>query len=187
MTVLYIILKSPATWDPTTARVVFKAETILKTHSIFLTAGYGHFQRLFLISSATTLLRNSFFSTNSPRLPSWGCLDLYRVLQKFFFPEAHRCPFRFLLNNLGFNKTFWCFPRYRIAFTETLCCGKVQLNKSRYREQSSVRETTVNHTSEGGHLVRVRSEIQARRNRLVEIFIRWATIIIWGYSNPYEE
>ncbi|XP_045453562.1 neuropeptides capa receptor-like [Melitaea cinxia] len=55
--------------------------------------------------------------------------------------------------------------RYRIAFKETLCCREVRRKKSRYRDQSSVRETMVNHTSDGSHLVRVRSHSHDRRNR----------------------
>ncbi|XP_032523065.2 neuropeptides capa receptor-like [Danaus plexippus] len=55
--------------------------------------------------------------------------------------------------------------RYRIAFKETLCCRKVHRRKSRYREQSSIRETTVNHTSDGSHLVRVRSRSHEHRSR----------------------
>nr|XP_032523113.1 neuropeptides capa receptor-like [Danaus plexippus plexippus] len=55
--------------------------------------------------------------------------------------------------------------RYRIAFKETLCCRKVHRRKSRYRDQSSIRETTVNHTSDGSHLVRVRSRSHEHRSR----------------------
>ncbi|CAK1542441.1 unnamed protein product [Leptosia nina] len=55
--------------------------------------------------------------------------------------------------------------RYRIAFKETLCCRKVRRKKSRYRDTSSVRETIVNHTSEGTQLVRVRSQSHERRSR----------------------
>nr|XP_026497254.1 neuropeptides capa receptor-like [Vanessa tameamea] len=55
--------------------------------------------------------------------------------------------------------------RYRIAFKETLCCRKVRRKKSRYRDQSSIRETMVNHTSDGSHLVRVRSQSHEHRNR----------------------
>ncbi|XP_026316397.1 neuropeptides capa receptor [Hyposmocoma kahamanoa] len=44
--------------------------------------------------------------------------------------------------------------RYRIAFRETLCCSRIRTKKSKYREHSSIRETMVNHTSEGTHLVR---------------------------------
>ncbi|XP_045487754.1 neuropeptides capa receptor isoform X2 [Pieris rapae] len=53
--------------------------------------------------------------------------------------------------------------RYRIAFKETLCCRKVRRKKSRYRDTSSVRETVVNHTSEGTQLVRVRSQSHEKR------------------------
>lgn len=38
--------------------------------------------------------------------------------------------------------------------------------KSKYRDHSSIRETTVNHTSDGSHLVRVRSQSHDRRNRI---------------------
>ncbi|CAG9571985.1 unnamed protein product [Danaus chrysippus] len=55
--------------------------------------------------------------------------------------------------------------RYRIAFKETLCCLKVHRKKSRYRDHSSIRETTVNHTSDGSHLVRVRSRSHEHRSR----------------------
>ncbi|XP_034836440.1 neuropeptides capa receptor [Maniola hyperantus] len=55
--------------------------------------------------------------------------------------------------------------RYRIAFKETLCCKRVRRKKSRYRDHSSIRETMVNHTSDGTHLVRVRSQSHERRSR----------------------
>ncbi|XP_052744656.1 neuropeptides capa receptor-like isoform X2 [Bicyclus anynana] len=55
--------------------------------------------------------------------------------------------------------------RYRIAFKETLCCKKVRRKKSRYRDQSSIRETTINHTSDGSHSVRIRSHSHERRSR----------------------
>ncbi|KAF9412118.1 hypothetical protein HW555_009294 [Spodoptera exigua] len=64
------------------------------------------------------------------------------------------------------SRHYHTINEYRIAFTETLCCGKVISKKNRYREHSSIRETMVNHTSDGTNLVRVRSEIQHKRNRL---------------------
>ncbi|CAB3232742.1 unnamed protein product [Arctia plantaginis] len=103
-----------------------------------------HFQRLFFI-----------YGTSSPH---YHIINeyLFHVAGAFYYISATVNP---ILYNVMSH-------RYRIAFTETLCCGKVKLKKSRYREHSSVRETTVNQTSDGGHLVRVRSEIQARRNRI---------------------
>ncbi|XP_041969187.1 neuropeptides capa receptor-like [Aricia agestis] len=46
--------------------------------------------------------------------------------------------------------------RYRLAFKETLCCQRATPRRGKYSEQSSVRETVVNHTSDGGGHVRVR-------------------------------
>ncbi|XP_073954382.1 neuropeptides capa receptor-like isoform X2 [Choristoneura fumiferana] len=62
--------------------------------------------------------------------------------------------------------------RYRIAFKETLCFGRSKSKSKYYREHSSIRETTVNHTSDGSALVRVRSQSQDRRNRLSHMVFR---------------
>lgn len=46
--------------------------------------------------------------------------------------------------------------RYRVAFKETLCCGKHSKNGFS-REHSSFRETTLSHKFDGTQLVRIRS------------------------------
>ncbi|XP_038219023.1 neuropeptides capa receptor-like isoform X2 [Zerene cesonia] len=56
--------------------------------------------------------------------------------------------------------------RYRIAFKETLCCRRARRRASRLRDTSSVRETMLNHNSEGTQLVRVRSASHDRRSRM---------------------
>ncbi|KAJ8728495.1 hypothetical protein PYW07_006191 [Mythimna separata] len=103
-----------------------------------------HFQRLFFIYGTST--------------PHYHTINeyLFYVAGAFYYISATVNP---ILYNVMSH-------RYRIAFTETLCCGKVSTKKSRCREHSSIRETTVNHTSDGTHLVRVRSEVQDKRNRI---------------------
>ncbi|XP_075982262.1 neuropeptides capa receptor-like isoform X2 [Anticarsia gemmatalis] len=103
-----------------------------------------HFQRLFFI-----------YGTSSPHYHTINEY-LFYVAGAFYYISATVNP---ILYNVMSH-------RYRIAFTETLCCGKVYQKKGRYREHSSVRETMVNHTADGGHLVRVRSEIHDKRNRV---------------------
>ncbi|XP_047027636.1 neuropeptides capa receptor [Helicoverpa zea] len=103
-----------------------------------------HFQRLFYIYGASS---RHYHTINE---------YLFYVAGAFYYISATVNP---ILYNVMSH-------RYRIAFTETLCCGKVGRKKSRCREHSSIRETMVNHTSDGTHLVRVRSEIQNKRNRL---------------------
>ncbi|XP_045778225.1 neuropeptides capa receptor-like [Maniola jurtina] len=76
--------------------------------------------------------------------------------------------------------------RYRIAFKETLCCKRVRRKKSRYRDHSSIRETMVNHTSDGTHLVRVRSQSHERRSR-TEHRARRSSFCASDSSNIYSE
>ncbi|CAH0663612.1 unnamed protein product [Spodoptera exigua] len=103
-----------------------------------------HFQRLFFIYGTSS---RHYHTINE---------YLFYVAGAFYYISATVNP---ILYNVMSH-------RYRIAFTETLCCGKVISKKNRYREHSSIRETMVNHTSDGTNLVRVRSEIQHKRNRL---------------------
>ncbi|KAL4715355.1 hypothetical protein ACJJTC_015126 [Scirpophaga incertulas] len=102
-----------------------------------------HFQRLFFI-----------YGTSSPHYHTIN-KHLFSVAGAFYYVSATVNP---ILYNLMSH-------RYRIAFKETLCCKSTK-KQSKYREHSSIRETTVNHTSDGGHLVRVRSHSQERRNRI---------------------
>ncbi|CAH0718894.1 unnamed protein product, partial [Brenthis ino] len=101
-----------------------------------------HFQRLFFIYG--------------PRVQYYHTINEYLFLAAgiFYYISATVNP---ILYNIMSH-------RYRIAFKETLCCRKVRRKKSRYRDQSSIRETMVNHTSDGSHLVRVRSQSHERRN-----------------------
>ncbi|KAF9796915.1 hypothetical protein SFRURICE_016583, partial [Spodoptera frugiperda] len=103
-----------------------------------------HFQRLFFIYGTSS---RHYHTINE---------YLFYVAGAFYYISATVNP---ILYNVMSH-------RYRIAFSETLCCGKVISKKNRYREHSSIRETMVNHTSDGTNLVRVRSEIQHKRNRL---------------------
>ncbi|GBP78582.1 Neuropeptides capa receptor [Eumeta japonica] len=96
-----------------------------------------HFQRLFYIYGAGW--------------PHYHLINeyLFNVAGAFYYVSATVNP---ILYNVMSH-------RYRIAFKETLCCRRTGREKSRYyREQSSVRETTINHTCDGMHLVRVRSK-----------------------------
>nr|ALM88323.1 neuropeptide receptor A27 [Chilo suppressalis] len=102
-----------------------------------------HFQRLFFIYGASS---KHYHTINK---------HLFSVAGAFYYVSATVNP---ILYNLMSH-------RYRIAFKETLCCSKGRRKQSKYREHSSIRETMVNHTSEGGHLVRVRSS-HDRRNRI---------------------
>ncbi|XP_026736233.1 neuropeptides capa receptor-like isoform X2 [Trichoplusia ni] len=103
-----------------------------------------HFQRLFFI-----------YGTSSP---------YFHTINECLFYVGGACYYiSATVNPILYNVMS---HRYRMAFTETLCCGAVINKKGRYREHSSIRETMVNHHSEGTHLVRVRSEVQGRRNRL---------------------
>ncbi|KAL0830202.1 hypothetical protein ABMA28_003657 [Loxostege sticticalis] len=103
-----------------------------------------HFQRLFFI-----------YGTESPHYQTINN-HLFNVAGAFYYVSATVNP---ILYNLMSH-------RYRIAFKETLCCSKARRKQNKYREHSSIRETMVNHTSEGAHLVRVRSQSHDRRNRL---------------------
>ncbi|CAD0217598.1 unnamed protein product [Spodoptera littoralis] len=103
-----------------------------------------HFQRLFFIYGTSS---RHYHTINE---------YLFYVAGAFYYISATVNP---ILYNVMSH-------RYRIAFSETLCCGKVISKKNRYREHSSIRETMVNHTSDGTNLVRVRSEIQHKRNRV---------------------
>ncbi|XP_063538137.1 neuropeptides capa receptor-like [Cydia strobilella] len=103
-----------------------------------------HFQRLFYIYGRAT----PHFSTINEYL--------FFVAGGLYYVSATVNP---ILYNLMSH-------RYRIAFKETLCFGRARRKSKYYREHSSVRETTVNHTSDGSHLVRVRSQSGDRRNRI---------------------
>ncbi|CAG9782615.1 unnamed protein product [Diatraea saccharalis] len=102
-----------------------------------------HFQRLFFIYGTSS----RYYHTINKHL--------FSVAGAFYYVSATVNP---ILYNLMSH-------RYRIAFKETLCCSKRQRKQGKYREHSSIRETVVNHTSEGGHLVRIRSS-RDRRNRI---------------------
>ncbi|KAL0879808.1 hypothetical protein ABMA27_003517 [Loxostege sticticalis] len=91
-----------------------------------------HFQRLFFI-----------YGTESPHYQTINN-HLFNVAGAFYYVSATVNP---ILYNLMSH-------RYRIAFKETLCCSKARRKQNKYREHSSIRETMVNHTSEGAHLVR---------------------------------
>ncbi|XP_072945685.1 neuropeptides capa receptor-like [Epargyreus clarus] len=103
-----------------------------------------HFQRLFFIYGTGS---NYYHTIND---------NLFFVAGFFYYISA-------TVNPILYNAMS---HRYKMAFRETLCCRKVRRKKSRYRDHSSVRETTVNHTSDGTHLVRVRSQSHDRRNRI---------------------
>ncbi|XP_059062402.1 neuropeptides capa receptor-like [Achroia grisella] len=101
-----------------------------------------HFQRLFFIYGIGS---NHYNTINK---------HLFSIAGAFYYVSATVNP---ILYNVMSH-------RYRIAFRETLCCSKIRRKPSRYyREQSSVRETMVNHTSEGA-MVRVRQS--HGRNRI---------------------
>ncbi|XP_053616580.1 neuropeptides capa receptor-like [Plodia interpunctella] len=104
-----------------------------------------HFQRLFFIYGTSS---SHYHTINK---------HLFSVAGAFYYVSATVNP---ILYNVMSH-------RYRLAFRETLCCSQVRRKQSKYyRDHSSIRETTVNHTSEGTHLVRVRSQSHDRRNRI---------------------
>ncbi|KAJ0172463.1 hypothetical protein K1T71_011602 [Dendrolimus kikuchii] len=101
-----------------------------------------HFQRLFYIYGTQ--------STHYHTINEY----LFYIAGAFYYVSATVNP---ILYNVMSH-------RYRIAFRETLCCGKVRRKKSKHREHSSIRETMVNHTSDGA-LVRIRSQVTRPRDR----------------------
>ncbi|CAK1588862.1 unnamed protein product [Parnassius mnemosyne] len=104
-----------------------------------------HFQRLFFIYGTSS---KNYHTINE---------NLFNVAGVFYYISATVNPI--LYNSMS--------RRYQAAFRETLCCRKVKRNISRFsRDHSSIYETTVNHTAEGTHLVRVRSHSHDRRNRI---------------------
>ncbi|CAH2055583.1 unnamed protein product, partial [Iphiclides podalirius] len=104
-----------------------------------------HFQRLFFIYGTSS----KYYHTINE--------NLFNVAGVFYYISATVNPI--LYNSMS--------RRYKAAFRETLCCRTVKRNASRYgREHSSIYETTINHNSEGAHLVRVRSQSHERRRRL---------------------
>ncbi|KPI98302.1 Neuropeptides capa receptor [Papilio xuthus] len=104
-----------------------------------------HFQRLFFIYGTGS---RYYHAINE---------SLFNVAGVFYYISATVNPI--LYNSMS--------RRYKAAFRETLCCRKVKRSTSRYcRDHSSIYETSVNHTTEGGHLVRVRSHSHERRHRL---------------------
>ncbi|XP_048481323.1 neuropeptides capa receptor [Plutella xylostella] len=107
-----------------------------------------HFQRLFFIYGAQW---RHYHAVNE---------YLFSVAGAFYYVSATVNP---ILYNVMSH-------RYRSAFRETLCCTRRP--RAHFRDHSSVRESTVNHTSDGTHLVRVRSDRHDRRNKIQHKVIR---------------